>query len=85
MASGPGQDMFDSAQIIGRAIYQRAKVGTSPALCIFVSCCSLKPTDIIYEEVRMQELSLARKSERHGFGRLPLGATQDSVSSGQTS
>ncbi|KAM7330093.1 hypothetical protein ACRRTK_011706 [Alexandromys fortis] len=25
MASGPGQDMFDSAQIIGRAIYQRAK------------------------------------------------------------
>ncbi|CAO2585196.1 Neutral ceramidase [Lemmus lemmus] len=25
MASGPGQDMVDSAQIIGRAIYQRAK------------------------------------------------------------
>ncbi|OBS82168.1 hypothetical protein A6R68_23842, partial [Neotoma lepida] len=33
MASGPGQDIIDSTQIIGRVIYQRAKVKTcKPAL-----------------------------------------------------
>ena len=48
VAVGPGQDMFESTQIIGRIIYDKAKVSCGPCAFIFIQNYTLKSTDIFH-------------------------------------
>lgn len=69
IAMGPGQDMLDSTQIIGRIIYEKAKVSCGPASFIFIQNYALKSTDIVHQEARnckedSRSLSCTRESGR---------------------